>query len=108
MNLHGKRILVTGAAGGLGSALVSTLLASGARVCGLVRDCQDAARLEQRVDKEGLVTIVADLAQPQLLQPIIAEEIKAHGPFYGLVNNRSNLSKSESVDCRCRRNCYGV
>jgi NAD(P)-dependent dehydrogenase (short-subunit alcohol dehydrogenase family) len=94
LNLHGKRILVTGAAGGLGSALVTTLLASGARVCGLVRNCQDAAILEQRVGSENFVTIAADLAQPQLLQPILVEEIKARGPFYGLVNNAAIYPKA--------------
>jgi 3-oxoacyl-[acyl-carrier protein] reductase len=92
--LHGKRILVTGAAGGLGSALVSTLLASGARVCGLVRDIQDAVRLEHAIGKADLSTIVADLSQPELLPPIIAEEIKAHGPFYGLVNNAAIYPKA--------------
>lgn len=50
---------------------------------------------EQSIGKPDILTIVADLGQPQFLQPIIAEEIKAHGPFYGLVNNAAIYPKAK-------------
>ncbi|MGI5451755.1 SDR family NAD(P)-dependent oxidoreductase [Streptomyces sp. CA-249302] len=48
--LAGRRVLVTGAAGGIGAAAVSTFLAAGARVVGLFHSTPPPAELEARCD----------------------------------------------------------
>ncbi|MFS0770830.1 SDR family NAD(P)-dependent oxidoreductase [Sphingomonas sp. 1P08PE] len=98
-DLKGKRILVTGAAGGLGCALVTTLLAAGAEVCGLVRDETDAAMLRDLHPVDAaLHAIVADLSQPDDARTAVTAEIAARGPIYGLVNNAAIYPKAEAAD----------
>lgn len=97
-DLQGKRILVTGAAGGLGSALVEALLSSGANVCGLVRDANDAVSLQSKfAANDRLTTIVADLSRPDRVTAAVDEEISSRGPIYGLVNNAAIYPKATAT-----------
>lgn len=91
--LQGKRMLITGAAGGLGIALVTALAAKGAIPVGLVKSRQDAERL---VNVGGVPSksLVADLADPSGLTAALDEEIARNGPFYGLVNNAAIYPKA--------------
>jgi dihydroflavonol-4-reductase len=54
----GRRVLVTGATGFLGTHLVRRLLAGGARVCVLVRSATSAEQLAER----GVESVVGDIA----------------------------------------------
>lgn len=62
-SLLGKRVLITGAAGGVGHLAVQLAAASGARVLAAVRDLSHAADLRE-AGADEVVTNIADLQQP--------------------------------------------
>jgi NAD(P)-dependent dehydrogenase (short-subunit alcohol dehydrogenase family) len=81
MPLSGKRIAVTGAAGALGSAMVSEALKSGARVAAL-----DRSELSHHA-ADGVVLLGGvDLTQPQDSQRALASAAERLGGLDGLVN----------------------
>ncbi len=71
MSMQGTRILVTGATGGLGTALAAALEAAGAAV---------AAHTGRGGD------LPADLSQPGAAKALVAEAAARIGPLTGLVN----------------------
>lgn len=73
-SLDGRRVVVTGAAGGIGSALVAALAANGARVAGI-----------DRTPADGVV--VADLTDPDSTARAMAEAASRLGGIDVLVNN---------------------
>lgn len=76
MNLTGKKILITGAGGFLGSALTRRLSADGAQVRALVRQPRKAQHL---IDLPGVELFVADITHPTLMQQAVADcEIVMH------------------------------
>ena len=72
--LKGKRVLVTGAASGIGAATCAFLTESGCRVAGLDRQAGTA------------VTAVADVSSWEAVERGVSEAAKAIGGFDGVVN----------------------
>lgn len=83
--LAGRRVLVTGAAGGIGRVMCAVLAARGAQVCGLDRETDGLAQLAAQ--HSDLTTIVADLTNAAELARALATNQQAHGEFDCLVNN---------------------
>jgi len=83
MGLHGKRVLITGAAGGLGSATMAALAARGCNVIGLDRTPATGATAGR--------VIVADLKNPAEIAAAVAEAIKRLGGLDILINNAGVL-----------------
>lgn len=89
MNLQGKTILVTGANGGIGRAIVERLARQRASLILVGRDQQALRELSATVLSLGgdALVMVADLLQPAERQRIVAVcQALPHG-LYGLVNN---------------------
>lgn len=91
MDLDGKAVLVTGGAGGLGSAMAATLRAGGARVVIHDRETERGAEFTARINAAGSgapVRFVAgdlgDLAATRAQALGLDAEA---GGFFGLVNN---------------------
>ena len=93
-DFDGERILVTGAAGGLGRDLVAQLCDRGAEVVALVKAEADAEKLRAALPHPVLRSFVADLAQSDALEATLRAEIDRDGPFLGVVNNAAIYPKS--------------
>lgn len=76
---RGRRILVTGAASGIGKATAEALMSQGAAVALIDRSAIDAP--------EGNVAVVADLTDPQQLATAVAQAAAALGGLDGVVNS---------------------
>ncbi len=87
--MHGltnKRVLITGAAGGIGTATVARFLKEGARVVALDRDAEALRRLQGEI--KGLsVTILADVSDPEQVARAFAEMDRLLGGVDVLINN---------------------
>ena len=85
MSLAGKRILVTGGAGGLGRALVPRLLDAGAWVAVTYRDNEELAELLRRVDpsRPQPTALSCDLADADSIENL-ARELAHDLPLHGL------------------------
>jgi len=89
-DLTGKTALVTGASGGIGSAIVSALVTQGANVVltgtreQVLREV--AASLDLKPDQKAEV-ITANLSDPEAASQLIAASEAAIGPVDILVNN---------------------
>ncbi len=83
MALTGKRILITGAAGGLGTAATKVLQEQGAKVVGI-----DKSR---RADDAGSRMIVADIKDPAAVKLAVAAAIVELGGLDVLINNAGYL-----------------
>jgi CDP-glucose 4,6-dehydratase len=110
-----RPVLVTGAAGLLGSWLVSRLLERGARVVVLLRDLVPDALLETSGDRQRAITVVGDVCDGALIERVLAEyEIDAvfHLAAQTIVEHahrnpvgtfRSNIEGTWEVLDACRR-----
>lgn len=94
LQLDNKVIVVTGGSSGVGLALVTDLLASGARVATCARDgvrLRDAISRATGVTEAGaperLVACAADVRDPQQVDDFIATTVSRFGAIDGLVNN---------------------
>ncbi len=79
LRLSGRRVLVTGAAGGIGAALVRALASLGARVAALdVKPC---------LDVPAELCLDADIADPDAMAVAVARAQRALGRLDALINN---------------------
>jgi len=83
MDIEGKRVLITGAAGGLGTATMTALVESGCEVIGIDRRAGDAPFRDK--------TIVADLTNEVQVKEAVAAAIARLGGLDVLINNAGVL-----------------
>lgn len=86
MDLTGKKIIVTGAAGGLGSAMVEALAESGAAVAAVDLDGSPLQSLCNRLG-DKVFAIPGDLSRAEECPRIAMAAKAALGGLHGLVNN---------------------
>ncbi len=88
MHLDQITAVVTGAASGIGLALVDCLLARGARVVGVDRD-QDrlSSVLAQRGGQDRVLALAADVTDLDALRSVAAKAVAQFGPVDLLCNN---------------------
>ena len=94
--LDGRRIIITGAAQGIGAAFATALAAAGAKVA--VCDVQAPDRIVQKIKDAGGEAIgrVCDVTSGQAVAQLVAEADEVFGGIDGLVNNAAmftNLPK---------------
>jgi NAD(P)-dependent dehydrogenase (short-subunit alcohol dehydrogenase family) len=98
--------LVTGAAGGIGRALVGGLLGAGVKVAAVDRTAEGLAELmteaEQRQQGANLMTIEADLARDESIAEIVAQARARFGTIDILVNNAGVGQATVRTDNRSR------
>jgi NAD(P)-dependent dehydrogenase (short-subunit alcohol dehydrogenase family) len=84
--LAGRRILITGAAKGIGLATVQRFVAEGARVAALDRDEMALAALRERFDAASLHVAQVDVVEPDAVTATVAASAAALGGLDGVVN----------------------
>lgn len=89
--LEGKRILITGAARGIGLAVAQAAVARGARV--VLADVDDAALRAQ-----DLPHVEMDVADRASVEAGVKAAVARLGALDGLVNNAAILDESSAVD----------
>ncbi len=90
MLLKGKTALVTGSSRGIGKEIARRFIEEGAAVWGLsTKPSEGAKELAAYAAEKGTVfhELVADIGNPESIQPVITEAVKASGGFSILVNN---------------------
>jgi len=80
----GRVVLVTGAAGGIGSAITKALIAAGHSVAAVDRDAQALARLPA---SERTHPIMADLANEAACREAVASAVARFGRLEAVINN---------------------
>ena len=83
MRLQGRRILITGAASGIGLATAARFAAEGAKVAMLDRNEGQLATQSARL---GLVAVTADVADEASVQAAVAQAVRDLGGLDGVVN----------------------
>ena len=91
----GKVAVVTGAAGGMGRAIVARLIADGMTVVGLD---VDAVGLEELGADAAFTGIVTDLTKSVAISDAFAQVARDHGGVDALVNNAGTCFMSEFPD----------
>ena len=86
MNLDGKRALVTGAAGGIGSATARTLTRVGARVALVDVDPDRLAPLRQELGEQA-IALTGDVADASDVERYMGEAVDSLGGLDILFNN---------------------
>ncbi|WP_296746961.1 SDR family oxidoreductase [Mesorhizobium sp.] len=86
-SLEGQTVLVTGASGGIGAAIVERLAAEGARpIIHYGRDSAAAEVLMSRIGGRGLI-VQADLSSADGPFELWRKAVEAAGRVHGLINN---------------------
>lgn len=96
-SIEGKRIIVTGAAGGIGQAVVRRLAENGARVA--LFDLSEEAEVLEKLAESlpgDCRSVPADVTNPQSLAAAFALVDDAFGGLDGLVNN-AGITRAEDV-----------
>ena len=93
MQLQQKRILLTGATGGIGSHIATLLAAQGAHLALVGRDAAKLQALTQTITQQGgkAVAIVADFEEPNTAERVAKEAETQLGGIDVLINNAAIL-----------------
>jgi NAD(P)-dependent dehydrogenase (short-subunit alcohol dehydrogenase family) len=84
----GRTVLVTGASGSIGGAIVRAFADAGARVAIHYHRSRDAAeQLQRSLPGDGHLVVHADIADPESVQQMVDQVIKEWGRLDVLVNN---------------------
>jgi NAD(P)-dependent dehydrogenase (short-subunit alcohol dehydrogenase family) len=103
-NFNGKCVVITGAGGGLGKALVRVFLQAGASVVALDRDLQALHALQQSIFTDtpsqapSLLTAVCDVTQLPSCEAAIAQATSRFGGTDVLINNAGIAHRSAFSD----------
>ncbi|MDO9526353.1 MAG: SDR family oxidoreductase [Gemmobacter sp.] len=87
LSFAGKRFVVTGAAQGIGAAIVAELVAGGAKVAAVDIDGPGLARLD---GVPGVTQHVCDLGNRDAVRAMVAE-VLSDGPVYGFVGSAGGV-----------------
>lgn len=100
--LAGRRALVTGASGGLGSAIAVGLAREGASVAVHARRSDAGARVVERIRSTGgtAVLVGGDVADPDQASEMVREAGEHLGGLDVLVNNAGIMSTTSFLDLR--------
>lgn len=95
--LAGQTVLITGASGGIGAAIVERLSAEGARpVIHYGRDREGAEALLRKIGGDGLI-VQADLSRPDGAFELWRDALTAAGRIHAVVNN-AGIRNEISID----------
>ncbi|MBI3223257.1 MAG: SDR family oxidoreductase [Nitrosomonadales bacterium] len=89
MNLSGKRIILTGAAGGIGYRVALLLAAKGAKLALVERNAQRVEEICAEINNDGgsATPIVLDLSAEGAAQQVVASAIQSIGGVDIVINN---------------------
>ncbi len=96
--LTGKRVILTGAAGGIGRVIAQHLSGCGARVALLDRDPDGLEVLARSLPGKGHCVHPVDLADPERTRATASKAIDDLGGLDGLVNNAGVFEKVALAD----------
>jgi NAD(P)-dependent dehydrogenase (short-subunit alcohol dehydrogenase family) len=96
--LEGKGVIVTGAAGGIGRAVVSAFATTGAKVLAVDLDQARADEAVDGLDGSGHIAVGADLGDLSTHQALIERARSDFGNFYVLANLAAVLRRRGSLD----------
>ncbi len=101
--LDGKRLLITGGSRGLGREMALAIAEAGADVVLVARNADSLETTAESIRRlgRGVVTIVADVSQPEICQATCEQALADHGPIDILINNvggrHYNIPTAESA-----------
>ncbi len=103
--LAGRRILVTGAARGIGFAVATLALSSGARVALADIDAAECVAAAESLGgaAKGVVGLTMDVADPTSIAAAIGAVSEVFGGLDGLVNNAAILDESHAANVKIDR-----
>ena len=87
IDLTNTASILTGAAGGLGSAMTASLIAAGASVLAVVVSAKALDKLAGAVASNRVVTAVADIRQAETCAALIDQAVERCGAINALINN---------------------
>lgn len=90
MELQNKRVLLTGATGGIGQLLAAELAKRGAQLILLGRDANRLEAVKQHIEQPQALTLVADLADTQQLDAL-QQKLTELGAVDVIINNAGKM-----------------
>lgn len=97
--LHGKVVILTGAAGGLGQAIAAQCLLAGARVALLDRDPELLAQTRQTLAAPDtqMLAIACDVTDAQATREAVEKTATHWGAIHALVNNAATVTPGNKI-----------
>jgi NAD(P)-dependent dehydrogenase (short-subunit alcohol dehydrogenase family) len=103
MRLRGKAVILTGAAGGIGSAIFRSLIGEGASVLATDLNQENIERITAETTQNGgkAIGMAGNIADRADVKKIVQRALDAYGRIDGLVNNASasrNVTLADATD----------
>lgn len=107
MRLSGKKILLTGANGGLGRAIAEKALAEGAQLalCEKTPALAEAAKAAL-LDNKNSIALAADITDEAAVKTMLEQAIDTLGVLDGVVNNAAMLADNDGMPAETPLTCW--